>query len=56
MIAPSRRAWIRAENCREFLHRAFTVVGFLWLIDSSERNTKAGAADVDRKMLREYCS
>jgi hypothetical protein len=56
MISLSRRTRICGENCREFLHRVFTVVGFLWLVDSSERNTKAGAADVDRKMLREYCS
>ena len=56
MISLSRRARIRGKIHGKFRHRVFTAVRFLWLVNSSERNTKTGAADVDRKMLREYCS
>jgi hypothetical protein len=56
MISLPRRARIRGKIRDKFRHRDFTAAGFLWLVDSSERNTDAGAADVDRKMLRECCS
>ena len=56
MIPLSRRARMRGKIRGEFLQRVFTAAGFLWLVNSSERNTRAGAAEVDRKMLREYCS
>jgi hypothetical protein len=47
---------MRGKICGKFLHRVFTAAGFLWLVKSAERNTKGGAAEVDRKILREDCS
>jgi len=55
MTSPSRRARMRGKIRGKFLHRVFTAMGFLWLGNSSERNTNAGAAELDTKMPREYC-
>lgn len=55
MISLSPRTQIRGKKLPRILPRVFTAVGFLWLVNSLENNTKAGAAEVDRKMLREYC-